>query len=339
MLEWIETILTDAVNKRASDIHLSVGSPVVYRIDGEMINANERVLSTHDLENLRDVLLPKEKLATYNHLLDYDFSYHIPGLSRFRMNIYNQRKGLSVSIRVVSLEIPTMSELGLPSALKQITKTKNGIFLVTGPTGSGKSTTLASMVQYMNERYSKRILTLEDPIEFVYENQKCVIEQRELGSSVHSFESGIRGALRQDPDVLLVGEMRDLETISAAITAAETGHLVLSTLHTNDAPKTIDRIIDAFPPNQQPQVRNQLASLLSGVVSQQLVKRANGKGMALATELLLNNSAISNLIRTEKVHQIHNIMQTSAKEGMHTLVSNLEELKNQGIIHTKHDPY
>lgn len=334
MLDWLNDILIKAKEMRASDVHLSCGSPVIYRIDNDIVRIGEEVLTDDRLYPVMRALLPQENLR--DPVQDYDFSYEIPDVSRFRVNVFHQRRGLSITIRLISNVILDMNTLGLPMELKKVVKKKNGIFLVTGPTGSGKSTTLASMIQYINTRMGKHIITLEDPIEFVYENAKSIIQQREVKNNVRSFKDGIRSALRQDPDIILVGEMRDLETISAAISAAETGHLVFGTLHTNSAPKTIDRIIDAFPSEQQNQVRTQFASLLVGVLSQQLVKKAGGKGRAVVTEFLLNNNAISNLIRTEKIHQIANAMQTGASEGMHTMKSKVDELVHKGIISENH---
>lgn len=332
MLTWFNEILTKAVEEKASDVHLSTGSPVIFRIDSELVKYGEEIIETDDLLHLQKVLVSDSKHQSDVDLIDYDFAYEIPDVSRFRLNIYQQRKGISIAIRVVSLTIKDMTSLGLPEELKLITKAKSGIFLVTGPTGSGKSTTLASIVQYMNKRMKKRIITLEDPIEFVYENILSTIEQREIHTTLSTYQYGIRSAMRQDPDVLLVGELRDLETISAALTAAETGHLVLGTLHTTDAPGTIDRIIDAFPTEQQAQVRNQIANLLTGVLSQRLIKKEGVKGLVLASEFMLNNKAIANLIRKEQNHQIHNAMQTSRKEGMYTMQSKLEDLVQQRII-------
>lgn len=335
MLDWLNEVLINAKEMGASDVHLSTGSQVIYRIDNDIIRIGEEILTDEKLFHVKRALLPDINWSK-EPLKDYDFSYEIPEVSRFRMNIFTQRRGISMTIRLISNVILDMNTLGLPPELKKVVKRKNGLFLVTGPTGSGKSTTLASMIQYINTRVGKHIITLEDPIEFVYENSKSIIQQREIKTNVTSFKDGIRSALRQDPDIILVGELRDLETISAAISAAETGHLVFGTLHTNSAPKTIDRIIDAFPPDQQAQVRTQFASLLVGVLSQQLVKKSSGKGRVCVTEFLLNNNGISNLIRTEKIHQISNAMQTGAAEGMHTMKSKIEELVNKGIIAENH---
>ncbi|MGX5609640.1 type IV pilus twitching motility protein PilT [Bacillus cereus] len=335
MLNWLNDVLIKAKEMGASDVHLSCGSPIIYRIDNDIVRIGEEILDDDRLFPVARGLLPDVNFMR-DPLRDYDFSYDIPGVSRFRVNLFRQRRGWSFSIRLISNVILDMNTLGLPMQLKNVVRKKNGIFLVTGPTGSGKSTTLASMIQYVNTRMSKHIITLEDPIEFVYESAKAIIHQREIGHNVTNFKDGIRSALRQDPDIILVGEMRDLETISAAISAAETGHLVFGTLHTNSAPKTIDRIIDAFPSDQQNQVRTQFASLLVGILSQQLVKKASGKGRVAVTEFLLNNNAIANLIRTEKIHQIPNAMQTGASEGMHTMKTKVDDLLNKGVISENH---
>ena len=250
----------------------------------------------------------------------------------FRVNAYLQRGSVALAIRIVPPRIPKLEELQLPDILKQIVEKPQGLVLVTGPTGSGKSTTLASMIQYMNETMRKHIITLEDPIEYLHKHQNCIIDQREIGFDTHSFADGLRAALRQDPDAILVGEMRDLETISTAITAAETGHLVFGTLHTSSAPSTINRVIDVFDPAQQPQIRIQLASVLLSIISQRLFPTADKKGRRAATEILINNPAMANLIRNEKIHQITNVMQTSKAAGMHTLESSIKELLKQGVI-------
>jgi twitching motility protein PilT len=263
---------------------------------------------------------------------ELDYSYGIPGVSRFRVNAYHQRKSVSLALRVVASKTPTIEELDLPKIIPELCEKPQGLILVTGPTGSGKSTTLASMIDYVNRTMRKHIVTLEDPIEYLHKHGNSIIDQREVGFDTKSYANGLKGALRQDPDIILVGEMRDLETIGIAITAAETGHLVLGTLHTSSAPSTINRIIDVFPPAQQPQIRVQLASVLVGVISQRLFPTLDKKGRKAATEVLVNNPAIANLIRNEKIHQIQSTMQTSRAQGMHTLEMSIRDLIDRNLI-------
>ncbi len=277
-------------------------------------------------------IIPEHLWSKLEHDGELDFSYGIPGVSRFRINAFKQRSCYSLAIRVVPTSIPSFEDLELPPVIKELANSPQGLILVTGPTGSGKSTTLASMIKYMNTSMRKHIITLEDPIEYLHNHGTSVIDQREVGFDTLSFAKGLRAALRQDPDVILVGEMRDLETIHTAITAAETGHLVLATLHTSSAPATIERIVDVFPPEQQSQIRIQLASVLVGIVSQRLFPLVDKKGRKAATEVLINNAAIANLIRSEKVHQIANIMQTSKSAGMHTMASSIKSLYEAGLI-------
>ena len=263
---------------------------------------------------------------------ELDYSYGLPGVSRFRVNAYHQRKSVSLALRVVASKTPTIEDLDLPKIIPELVEKPQGLILVTGPTGSGKSTTLASMIDYVNRTMRKHIVTLEDPIEYLHKHGNSIIDQREVGFDTKSYANGLKGALRQDPDIILVGEMRDLETIGIAITAAETGHLVLGTLHTSSAPSTINRIIDVFPPAQQPQIRVQLASVLVGVISQRLFPTVDKKGRKAATEVLVNNPAIANLIRNEKIHQIQSTMQTSRAQGMHTLEMSIRDLIDRNLI-------
>jgi twitching motility protein PilT len=263
---------------------------------------------------------------------EFDFSYSSPGRGRYRVNAYRQRGSLGMALRIIPLEIPSMQQLGLPPVLSDLARLPRGLILVTGPTGSGKSTTLATMIDQINKERKVHILTLEDPIEYLHSHKRSIVNQREIGSDSRSFTSALRGALREDPDVILVGEMRDLDTISIAITAAETGHLVLSTLHTLGSAKTIDRIIDVFPPHQQQQVRVQLSSVIQAVVSQQLLPKADGKGRVAAHEIMISTPAIRNLIREDKVHQIDTAIQTGGKFRMHTMDSSLVNLYNRGLI-------
>ncbi|MBE3555427.1 MAG: PilT/PilU family type 4a pilus ATPase, partial [Thermicanus sp.] len=263
---------------------------------------------------------------------EVDLSYSLPGISRYRVNVYRQRGGVSIAARVIPSHIPSLGELQMPKVLREVAEKPHGLFLVTGPTGSGKSTTLAAMINYINETQAKHIVTLEDPIEYLHPHKRSIVDQREIGNDTMSFASGLRASLRQDPDVILVGEMRDLETISTAITAAETGHLVLATLHTNDAAQTVDRIIDVFPAEQQGQIRLQVAEVLIGILSIRLLPLAKGKGRVAATEILINTPAAANLIRQNKSHQLRSLMQTGRALGMHTMEMHIRELLATQII-------
>lgn len=332
MKEKIDYLLRAAFELKASDLHLTVGIQPVLRINGDLKKYGKDTLKPEETEGMARAIVPEHMWVQFKEKGELDFSYGIPGVSRFRVNTYHQRSCIALAIRVVPTRIPTIDELELPNILRKISEKPQGLVLVTGPTGSGKSTTLASMIQYMNETMRKHIITLEDPIEYLHKHGNSIIDQREVGFDTRNFANGLRAALRQDPDIILVGEMRDLETIQTAITAAETGHLVLGTLHTSSAPATINRIIDVFPPAQQPQIRIQLASVLVGIVSQRLFQREDRKGRKAATEILINNSAVANLIRNEKIHQIISIMQTSRAQGMHTLEASIKELIQSGII-------
>lgn len=332
MKSKIEHLLRAAFELKASDIHLTVGVPPIMRLNGELKKYGKDPLLPLDTEGMAKAIIPEAKWEQLKEKGELDFSYGIPGVSRFRVNAYFQRSCIAMAIRVVPTRIPTIEELELPEVLKKIAEKPQGLVLVTGPTGSGKSTTLASIIQYMNANMRKHIITLEDPIEYLHKHNLCIIDQREVGFDTNNFANGLRAALRQDPDVILVGEMRDLETIHTALTAAETGHLVFGTLHTSSAPSTIDRIIDVFPPEQQPQIRIQLASVLVAIISQRLFPTSDRKGRRAATEILINNAAVANLIRNEKIHQIVNIIQTSRAQGMHTLESSIKDLLSQGII-------
>lgn len=328
----IEHFLRAGFELKASDIHLTVGVPPIMRLNGELKRYGKDALKPFDTEGMAKAIIPEHMWEQFKEKGELDFSYGIPGVSRFRVNTYFQRSCVAMAIRIVPTKIPTIEELELPPILKKIADKPQGLVLVTGPTGSGKSTTLAAIIQYMNQHMRKHIITLEDPIEYLHKHGNSIIDQREVGFDTNNFANGLRAALRQDPDVILVGEMRDLETIQTAITAAETGHLVLGTLHTSSAPATINRIIDVFPPSQQPQVRIQLASVLVSVISQRLFKTADQKRRRAATEILINNAAVANLIRNEKIHQIVNVMQTSRAYGMHTLEASIKELVHSGIV-------
>lgn len=332
MRDRIEHLCRAAFELQASDLHLTVGVPPVFRLNGQLKKYGTDPLRPNDTESMARSIVNDAQWLVFEEKGELDFSFGIPGLSRFRVNIYKQRSCVAMALRVVPTRIPTLDDLQLPEVLRKIIAKPQGLILVTGPTGSGKSTTLAAMIDHMNKTMRRHVITLEDPIEYLHKHGNCVIDQREIGFDTNNFANGLRAALRQDPDVILVGEMRDLETIHTAITAAETGHLVFGTLHTSSAPTTIDRIIDVFPPAQQPQIRIQLASVLVSIVSQRLFPREDGKGRIAATEVLLNNAAVANLIRNEKIHQIVNVMQTSRAQGMHTLDSDVKELMQHGII-------
>jgi twitching motility protein PilT len=331
-LKYIHELLYKVCQMKASDLHLTVGLPPAFRIYGELHRMQEATLQSERVEEMAKDITNEQQWRMFEERGELDFSYELPGLSRFRINLFRQRGLLSLAIRVIPHRIPALDDLFLPSVLKQLVMRPQGMLLVTGPTGSGKSTTLAAMIDYMNKTQRKHIVTLEDPIEYIHSHQQCIVQQREVGQDTHSFASGLRAALRQDPDVILVGEMRDLETISTAITAAETGHLVLATLHTSSAAATIERIIDVFPAEQQSKIRLQLATVLIATVAQRLFPRMDGKGRIAATEVLVNNPAVSNLIRSEKIEHLPSVMLTSKDQGMHTLQTSIKEYMARGII-------
>lgn len=325
-------LLSIGAEKGASDVHVTVGIPPAYRIDGKLVEAGEEPLKPDDTLDLLKQALDESRFNKLEETGDIDFSYSIAGIGRFRVNAFKQRGSYAMVLRIIPLSIPTMDSLGLPSVVEELTHLPRGLILVTGPTGSGKSTTLASMIDRINSEKNSHIITLEDPLEYLHKHKKSIVNQREVGSDTESFGNGLRGALREDPDVILVGEMRDLDTISTAITAAETGHLVLSTLHTNGAAKTIDRIIDVFPPHQQQQIRVQLASVVEAVISQQLLPKADGSGRVAAFEIMLATPAIRNLIREGKIHQIDTSIQTGAALKMQTMDTALVNLYKSGEI-------
>ncbi|WP_419873957.1 type IV pilus twitching motility protein PilT [Candidatus Pristimantibacillus sp. PTI5] len=327
-----EELLYLAHSKQASDIHITVNSPIVFRIHGELVPLDNTLLKPKDTLELAKQFMTDEHYAALQQNGDVDFSYGVAGLARFRINAYRQRGSIGLAIRIVPGRIPSMEELRLPRIAMDFAKKPQGLLLVTGPTGSGKSTTLASIINHLNQTENAHIITLEDPIEFIYDHKKSMVNQREIGLDTPSFSHGLRAALRQDPDIVLVGEMRDLETISTAISAAETGHLVFATLHTADAPQTIDRIIDVFPPAMQSQIRIQLAAVLLGVISQRLLPMPSGKGRTAAFEVLVNTPAVANLIRSEKIYQIRSVMQTGKAQGMQTMEFALRELVQQGLV-------
>lgn len=328
----LNEILIQSVSMKASDIHLTVGIPPCFRVDGVLSHMGEERLTPDMMD---DLLLPLMDVRHRGELQENgqtDFAYAISGVGRFRVNVFRQRGTLACAMRSLPFQIPDPETLVIPPCVVEMTEKKRGLVLVTGPTGSGKSTTLASLINVINQRYPYHIITLEDPIEYLHRHNKSIVNQREIGSDSGNYSQALRAALREDPDVILVGEMRDLETISTAITAAETGHLVFSTLHTIGADKTIDRIIDVFPTAQQQQVRIQLAAVLEGIVSQQLLKRADGNGRVAALEVLFANNAVRNLIREGKTFQIPSIMQTSRRVGMQTMDDSLYDLYMKRVI-------
>lgn len=328
----MEELLKIAVQRKASDVHITVGVPPVFRINGKLVPFQSPPLLPGDTTTFFEEIATaaqREKLMQNGEI---DFSFAIKGISRFRVNAFKQRGSIAIAIRVVNENISTLDELGLPEILKNFARQHRGLVLVTGPTGSGKSTTLAAMLRLINEERSCHIITLEDPIEYLHKHNKSIVNQREIHSDSMSFSNALRAALREDPDVILVGEMRDAETIGIAVTAAETGHLVFATLHTGDAPQTIDRIIDVFPPHQQQQIRVQLSLTLQGIVCQQLVPRVDGNGRVVALEILSVNPAVRNLIREGKSHQLASVIQTGARFGMQSMDFSLKDLYRRGLI-------
>lgn len=325
-------LLKKTIDLKASDLHITVAVPPTVRLNGKLTKLGETPITPEVSAKLVKEVLTEEELNKLDTTGELDLSFAHPGLGRFRVNAFKQRGSYSMALRVVALNIPTMEQLGLPAATKELARRQRGLVLVTGPTGSGKSTTLASMIDLINNERNCHILTLEDPIEYLHKHKKSIVNQREIGNDSTSFANALRAALRQDPDVILVGEMRDLETISTAITAAETGHLVLSTLHTLGAAKTVDRIIDVFPPHQQQQIKVQLSSVLEGVISQQLIPRADGAGRVGAYEVMITTPAIKNLIREGKSHQIQTSIQTGVKFGMQTMDQSIIDLYRKGLI-------
>ncbi len=332
----ITELLKAARQLGASDVHVSVGIPPRCRINGELVTLNADRIMPADAKALVEEMIPARQVERFNKDGEVDFSYAVKGVGRFRVNVFKQRGTMSFVIRLVNTEIPSPEQLGLTDAVIDLTLKKRGLILVTGPTGSGKSTTLASLINIINKTYKKHIITLEDPIEYLHSHSESIVNQREIGIDTQSYAAALRAALREDPDVILVGEMRDLDTIATAVTAAETGHLVLSTLHTIGAVATIDRIIDVFPMEQQGQIRLQLATLLEAIISQQLLPTADKRGRVAAFEIMFANSAIRNLIREGKSHQITSIIQTSKQSGMITMDDALLELYQKREI-TKED--
>lgn len=328
----LRDLLLNAIHKRASDLHLTFDSPPILRIDGKLTQTSYDPLSREALKKMIYGILTDSQKEKFEQDLELDFSLALSGMDRFRVNVHVQRGSVEAAFRRIPLFIPNMQELGLPPVIADFARKPNGLVLLTGPTGTGKTTTLASMINLINEEKEKLIICIEDPIEYIHFNKKSIIKQREVYSDTHSFSNALKRCLRQDPDIIVVGEMRDLETISTALTAAETGHLVLATLHTPDAPQTIERIIDVFPPHQQQQVKLQLAAALQGVVSQRLLPRASGEGRVLASEVMVATPAIRNLVREHAIEQIPTSIQTGSSFGMHTMDRSLQRLFEAGVI-------
>lgn len=322
----IDQLLLEMVQHRASDLHLAVGSPPMMRVDGELMPMSFPMLTPSSVQTMLYAVLNDVQITTFERSWELDFAYSIPKVSRFRVNVHKQRGSMGAVLRTIPEEMPTLDALKMPPIVREMTERPRGLVLVTGPTGSGKSTTLAAMIDEINANRRSHIVTVEDPIEFLHKNKMSVVTQREVGSDTESFAIALRHVLRQDPDVILIGEMRDLETTAAAVTAAETGHLVFGTLHTTSAAQTIERVIDVFPPHQQEQIRSQLSNTLEAVITQTLLPNLDGKGRSCAQEILICTPAIRNLIREGKIHQMASVLQASAKYGMRTLDQSLKEL-------------
>ena len=332
-LHSIDQLLEEIAARKASDLHVTAGTPPAVRVRGHIHRLDDFApLTAEETRELLYRILSTEQQKHFELRRQLDFSHSVPGLARFRVNVFFQRGAVGAAFRLVPTDIKSLDDLGLPGTLRDLAAKPRGIVLVTGPTGSGKSTTLATLVDEVNRSRAEHILTIEDPIEFVHEHKRCIVNQREIGPDATSFAEALRGALREDPDVILLGEMRDYETIGIALTAAETGHLVLATLHTQSAPGTIDRIIDVFPAEQQGQVRVQIAGALQGVVTQALLPTADGRSRVPALEILLPDDAVRNLIRQGKIEQIYSVMQTGTGRGMQTMEQSLADLTTRGVI-------
>jgi pilus retraction protein PilT len=327
----IKDLLALAINNGSSDLHLSAGLPPMMRIDGDIKHINEITLDDDTVKTLIDSVLNDKQLKDFQNRLETDFSFSLANIGRFRVNVFNQQRGAACVFRIIPESIPSLSDLKTPSFFEELTTKPRGLILVTGPTGSGKSTTLAALINHINNRDCAHIITIEDPIEFVHICQKCLINQRELHRDTLGFSEALRSALREDPNVIMIGEMRDIETIRLALTAAETGHLVLATLHTNSAAKAIDRIIDVFPASEKDMIRAMLSESLQAVISQTLLKKIGG-GRIAAYEIMVGTAAIRNLIREAKVAQMYSTIQTGRKDGMQTLDQSLKELVDKGLI-------
>jgi twitching motility protein PilT len=331
-LNGFRQILELVIEKGATDLHVKVPSPPVLRIDSALVPQEEcPPFTAKDIEGIFEEITTEEQREAFSREQELDFAYSVPGLARFRVNVLRQRGTMSLAFRLVPSSVPSVDELGLPQVCKTLILKPRGLVLVTGPAGSGKSTTLAAMINHLNENATRSVITIEDPIEYLFQDKKCLIRQRDMGDDTRSFSAALVHALRHDPDVIVIGEMRDLETISTAITAAETGHLVLATLHTLDAAQSIDRIIDVFPPEQQRQMRLQLSQVIEAILSQTLLPRIGG-GRVAAFEVLLANNVIKRLIREEKIHEIGSSLEMGKLEGMHTLDQALAELVRSGVV-------
>ena len=329
----MKTLLEQMFERKASDLHITANSPIRFRIDEKLFPIDEKMLTPEEARILIYSILTKEQIQKFEMEWELDFSFGIENLARFRVNVFRQRSFTGCAIRLIPYEIMTFEECGLPiDVVTDLSKKPKGLVLVTGATGSGKSTTLAAMMDYINTQRTCHIITIEDPIEFIHRNKKAVIDQREVYSDTHSFGMALKHILRQDPDVILIGEMRDLETIQSALIIAETGHLVFATLHTSDCVQTINRVVDVFPSHQQKQIQTQLSFVMLGILSQQLIPKHDDKGRVLATEVLIATPAIRSLIRDGKVHQIYSVMQTSQKDGMRTMNQALTDLYSRGLI-------
>lgn len=327
-------IISRGVEMKASDVHITVFRPPMYRVNGQIISmAGDEALAAEDTSRLGEELIPDERVKVMlEEHGQADFSNAFPGVGRFRVNLFRQRGSMAAAIRIIPVQVPELASLGLPPIVSELACREKGLILITGVTGSGKSTTLAGMINLLNHSRNCNILTLEDPIEYLHRHGSCIINQREVGTDTFSFALALRAALRQDPDVIMVGEMRDLDTISTAITAAETGHLVLASLHSGSAAQTVERVVDVFPPHQQAQVRVQLANCLQGIISQQLVPRADHSGRLVAAEILVATPAIRNMIRENKIHQLYSAIQTGSNAGMVTMEKALKQLLQQKLI-------
>jgi len=328
----LRDLLLEVIQQKASDLHLTENSPPILRIDGRLVPYKEEALDRTRIQEMIYSVLSESQKAKFEEEKELDFSLALTGLDRFRVNVHIQRGSVEAAFRRISLFIPSMEELQLPPIISDLARKQNGLVLITGPTGSGKTTTMASMINLINSERTCVIMCIEDPIEYIFTNKKSVIKQREIYRDTNSFAEALKRCLRQDPDVIVVGEMRDLETITTALTAAETGHLVLATLHTPDAPQTIERIIDVFPPYQQQQVRLQLSTALQGVISQKLAPRASGKGRIMVPEIMLATAGVRNMIRERAVEQMRTAIQTGGQYGMRTFDKSLKELYDKGII-------
>ena len=327
----ISDLLDLTISKEASDLHISVNLPPIIRVDGELRKTNYYPLTMNDSQRLIYSILSADQIENLEHTHELDFCYAAPGIGRFRCNVFLERGQIAAALRVIHDRIPTLDELGMPMVLQELARKNSGLILVTGPTGCGKSTTIAAMIDLINTERNMHIVTIEDPIEYFHKHKKCMVHQRELKSDTYSFNSALRAVLREDPDVLVVGEMRDLETIATTVTLAETGHLVFATLHTRNAPQTIDRVVDVFPPHQQEQIKVQLSNTLEAVIAQQLLPRIGG-GRCAITEVMIATAGIRNLIRENKTYQLYSAMETGSQYGMSTMDKGLADAYRDGRI-------